>query len=87
MYTVPPLAATTKSLNIAQSCTLSVDAETCGTILELNFVVPFNLLYPPSILGSKFYNCNASPGCIAKTSLFKTKPPAQLTTIGFCKPV
>ena len=63
--TVPPLAATILSLNIADICTLSVLEATWGTIVELYFVVPFNLLYPPSVDGSKFTNCNASPGAIS----------------------
>ena len=53
------------SLNTADICTLSAADDTCGTIVELYFVVPFNLLYPPSVDGSKFINCNASPGCIS----------------------
>ena len=55
--------------------TLSVETETCGTIVELYFAVPDIFLFPPSISGSKFCKDKASPGLIVKTSLFKTSPP------------
>ena len=82
VYTVPPRPATTRSLNIAQNIILSVDADTCGTMFVLNLVVPFILRYPPVMSGSKFVSCSASPGDMLYTSLFNTKPPAQLALNG-----
>ena len=67
---------------IATISTVSVDADTCGTIFELKAVVPNIFLYPPAISGSKLVSCKASPGRMEKISLFKTNPPKQLTTVG-----
>ena len=83
VYTVPPLAAIIKSLNITDINILSSAFATCGTIVELYLVVPFSLLYPPVMSGSKLDSCKASPGCIVNTSLLSTRPPAQLAVNGF----
>ena len=77
-----PLAATTRSPNVATIKTFSLAELVCGTTALTYLLNPFILLYPPSMSGSKFCSSNASPGCIINVERFKTNPPWQLNAVG-----